>query len=277
MLGGTLALAGCHREDHTPRPTPTSMPRLPALFIGHGAPTIALDTVKAAPLVAWGRGLPKPTAILVVSAHWYRAPITIGTTERLPLIYDFGGFPRPLYEVQYPAPGAPEVAERVAALLGAGVERKPTRGLDHGVWTPLVHLYPAADVPVLQVSLPGALGSQAVLDLGRRLAPLRDEGVLLVGSGNVTHNLRAMGPETAAPASWASDFDHWTEERLAAHDVDALVAAHAQAPAFAQNHPTDEHWLPLLFTLGAAPDAEVSFPVTGFEYQNLSRRAVQLS
>ena len=251
--------------------------KLPALFVGHGAPTLALDEEKGAPLRTWGRTLPRPRAVLVVSAHWEEAPVTLGTVQTSPLVYDFYGFPEPLYGVTYPAPGAPELAGRVVDLLGTGlVDRRPERGLDHGVWTPLVHMFPDHDVPVLQLSMPSALGAKAVFGLGDRLAPLRSEGVLLVGSGNITHNLRAMGPEGRAPESWAVDFDRWVRDRLVDRDVDGLLAYRERAPAFERNHPSEDHWLPLLFTLGAASGDKASFPVEGFEHQNLSRRAVQL-
>lgn len=270
-------LAAC-RRDPGPQPRSRTMTtKLPAMFVGHGAPTLALDADKGAPLRGWGLALGKPEAVLVVSAHWEAAPVTLGTVQTAPLIYDFYGFPARLYDVRYPAPGAPDLASRVTGLLGAGeLDRSPERGLDHGVWTPLVHLFPAHDVPILQLSMPSALGADAVYGLGQRLAPLRSEGVLLIGSGNVTHNLRAIGREGSSPEGWAADFDAWVCDALTRGDVDALRAYRERAPAFAKNHPTEEHWLPLLFTLGAAPGEPAQFPVEGFEYQNLSRRSVQL-
>jgi 4,5-DOPA dioxygenase extradiol len=249
----------------------------PVLFVGHGAPTLALDRDKGAALRAWGASLARPSAVLVVSAHWEAAPVTLGATAVAPLVYDFHGFPAPLYRVEYPAPGAPELATRVARQLGeANVRHRPDRGLDHGVWTPLIHVFPDHDVPVLQLSMPSELGAARVFALGQALAPLRDEGVLLVGSGNVTHNLRALGPDGAAPQPWARELDEWVREALLSRDVDALCAYRERAPAFRLNHPTEEHWLPLLFAVGAAPAVSVRFPVEGFEYQNLSRRAVEL-
>jgi 4,5-DOPA dioxygenase extradiol len=252
--------------------------RMPVLAIGHGSPVLAIDAARGAPLREWGRSLPQPGAILVVSAHWEAAPALLGATARLPLIYDFGGFPRALYEVQYPAPGAPALAERVRELLGGRVEQDPARGLDHGVWTPLVHLYPQAAVPVLQLSLPAALGARAIFELGRRLAPLRDEGVLLIGSGNITHNLRERLAEGAPALDWALAFDTWVEASLLARDVDALLDYERRAPELRRNHPSEEHWLPLFVALGAAQlqrDA-LHFPVTGFEFGTLSRRSIQL-
>ncbi len=278
-----MALAGCRRPtESSPAPTATAAAnRAPVLFVGHGAPTIALDAAKGAPLATWGNALRtrlgKPRALVVVSAHWEVAPPTLGTVEPRRLKYDFSGFPPALYEVRYPAPGAPDVAQRAEALLGSGTRRAPTRRLDHGVWTPLVHMFPDHDVPVLQVSLPTAAGARSVFELGQRLAPLRDEGVLLMGSGNITHNLRAIARDGASPEAWAAEYDAWTRERLDAGDADALIDAPNRAPAFARNHPSLDHWLPLLFAAGAASQGgAVSYPVQGFEYGNLSRRSVQL-
>jgi 4,5-DOPA dioxygenase extradiol len=253
------------------------MARLPAIFVGHGAPTLAIDAKKGEPLATWGASLVGVRAILVVSAHWERSPPTIGTRETAPLVYDFYGFPAALNDVTYAAPGAPELADRVGSLVPAA-QRDDRRGLDHGVWTPLVHMFPRADVPILQLSLPSRLGDRGVLALGRTLAPLRDEGVLIIGSGNITHNLHAIAPEGTPPASWASDFDAWTEQMLLAHEVDALAEARVRAPAFSRNHPTADHWLPLLVAVGAASDATTPprFPVLGWELGNLSRRAVEL-
>lgn len=278
VLAGGLAAAtlGC-RGRAAPQESKPMTTRLPVAFVGHGAPTAAIDPNKSAPWAAWGRALPRPTAVLVVSAHWEGAPVRIGATRTLPLIYDFSGFPAALYALKYPAPGAPALADRVAKLLGPSAQRDPERGLDHGAWVPLLHLLPDADVPVLQVTLPLSLGAEGVFDLGRRLAPLRDEGVLLVGSGNVTHNLRAMAPDGSPPQAFAREFDQWTAEVTTRRDWDALRAYREKAPALRQNHPREEHWLPLLFAAGAAADDDrVTYPVEGFEYGNLSRRSIQL-
>ena len=256
--------------------------RMPAAFVGHGAPTVALDPDKGAAWRAWGEALPRPRGVLAVSAHWYEPRLATGTERTAPLIYDFSGFPDALYRVQYAAPGAPELAVRVHELLRArGVARVEQRGLDHGVWTPLVHMFPDADVPVLQISIPSNASWSELLDLGRALAPLRDEGVLVLGSGNATHNLRRMRPDGTAPEAFASELDAWLAETLPRHDVDGLLEAQTRAPAFRENHPTEEHFVPLLVALGAGGfgddrDARVTFPVTGFEYGNLSRRAVQI-
>lgn len=249
--------------------------RMPVAFVGHAAPTVALDPAKGAPWRNWGENLPRPRAVLVVSAHWESAPAALGTGQTLPLIYDFYGFPPALSQVKYPAPAAPPaLVARVQDLLGSAQIRED-RGWDHGVWTPLVHLLPRADVPVLQVSLPSRDGPQAAFALGARLRPLRAEGVLLLGSGNVTHNLRRMGPDPGHPQRFASEFDEWVKKTLLARQADALLDAARLAPAYRENHPTAEHWLPLVFAMGAAGDDEPQFTLEGWEYSNLSRRAVQ--
>lgn len=248
---------------------------MPVGFVGHGAPTVALDMAKGAPWQAWGAKLPTASAVLVVSAHWESAPVALGASRALPLIYDFGGFPDALYQVRYKAPAASrEVFARVAALLNKPVVNEE-RGWDHGVWTPLVHLFPQADVPVLQVSLPSALGPHGVYALGQHLAPLRREGVFLLGSGNITHNLRRIGPDGGKPEAFAAEFDEWVKQQVASGQTDALLDAEHKAPAFRMNHPTAEHWLPLLFSAGAAESSPAAFVLEGFEYSNLSRRAVQ--
>ncbi len=172
----------------------TSQERMPALYLSHGAPPLADDPVWPGELAAWAAALPRPKAILVVSAHWEEAPLALGATRTVPLVYDFWGFPEHYYRVRYEAPGAPELAESVRKLLrapGRPVQDIPDRGLDHGAYVPLVEMYPDADVPVLQVSLP-TLDPAGLMEIGRRLAPLRDEGVLIVGSGFFTHNLAAL-------------------------------------------------------------------------------------
>lgn len=168
--------------------------RMPALYLSHGAPPLADDPVWPGELAAWSAELPRPTAVLMVSAHWEEAPLALGATETVPLVYDFWGFPEHYYQVRYAAPGAPRLAESVTGLLrGAGtpVQDIPDRGLDHGAYVPLVEMFPEADIPVLQISLP-TLDPQKLMDIGRKLAPLRDEGVLIIGSGFFTHNLAAL-------------------------------------------------------------------------------------
>jgi 4,5-DOPA dioxygenase extradiol len=216
----------------------------------------------------------------MLSAHWLDKPVTLGATTPVPLVYDFYGFPAELYKTQYPSPGAPALAARVRALLGAGQTiDEPTRGLDHGAYVPLVCMYPAADVPVLQVSLP-TLDPPELFSLGRTLAPLRREGVLIVGSGFLTHNLRAMDlrPDAPVPA-WAAEFDAWTADVLARRDVDALLDYRQRAPGVQQALPTHEHFVPVIAALGAAiddPSAHPTFPIRGFTYGSATRRSLQL-
>jgi 4,5-DOPA dioxygenase extradiol len=252
-----------------------SLPR--SIFIGHGSPMLAIDDELGAPFVRWGAALGKPSAVLMVSAHWEAAPPTLGTVSTLPLIYDFGGFPAELSRVRYAAPGAPELADQVAALLvGEGVRRDPRRGLDHGVWTPLVHMYPDADVPVLQLSLPSAWGAARIFAIGQKLAALSEQGVLLAGSGNITHNLRALAPEGSATPAWAADFEAWARRALLEHDVDSLLAYKQKAPNLRMNHPTEDHWLPLFFALGAAHpgSSELRVAVDGWQLGTLSKLSV---
>jgi len=271
--------------DVTEKPEPKLAPkggghvsRAPSLFVGHGSPMRALDPEGGGDWVRWTAGFPKPKAILVVSAHFELAPITIGATTPVPLIYDFYGFPDELYAVTYAPPGAPALADDVEKRLRAigEVERDPERGLDHGSWAPLVWMYRAADVPVLTISMPTDR-PERLIAIGRALAPLRDEGVAILGSGNVTHNLGIRGGDDT-PA-WASDFDAWCTEALVKKDVDAFVTWRAKAPAPKMAHPTTEHFNPLLVALGAALDDKSStpprFPVTGFEGGSFSRRCVQ--
>jgi 4,5-DOPA dioxygenase extradiol len=244
---------------------------------------LALDRKKGADLTTWARSLPRATAILVVSAHFRERRVTLGATDRVPLIYDFGGFPDELYQMTYPCPGAPALADRVATLLAPEpVTRSAERGLDHGAWVPLRHMFPAADVPVLELSLTHRALPADVVALGRRLAPVRAEGVLLLGSGSLTHNLGRLDfDEREPPPRWATEFDAFCAESLASLDVDALCDFRNRAPSAQVAHPTDEHFLPLLFAVGAATAAgatnvRVGFPITGFELGSLSRRCVQL-
>lgn len=253
---------------------------LPVGFVGHGAPTLAIDPVKGAELSAFARSFPAPQSVLVFSAHWETRAPTIGTVQPRPLIYDFNGFPEALYRARYPAPGAPELARRVENLLRPwSVARAVDRGLDHGAWVPLVHMYPDASVPVLQVSLPGRTPGPDLLKIGAALAPLRAEGVLVLGSGSLTHNLRLSRYEDPAPPpAWAVEFDQWVESVLTRWDLDALADYRRRAPALHVAHPTEEHFLPLLIAAGAASVStpKVTFPVVGFEHRALSRRAVKM-
>ena len=281
-LAAAPLLAGCKREPAaapSERPIVSAAPasKMPVVFLAHGAPPLLDDEQWVKQLGDWAGGLPKPKAVLMVSAHWATLPAAIGATTPVPLVYDFYGFPRRYYEMTYAAPGAPELAGRVeSALQSASIPfaHLADRGLDHGAYVPLMCMYPKADVPVLQVALPG-LDPQAVFDFGRALQPLRDEGVLIIGSGFLTHNLReGFGGGTP---QWAKDFDAWAQDRLAQRDVDALIDFRNKAPAAARNHPTIEHYLPVLLSLGASPGAEkVAFPIDGFwGPTSFTKRSVQ--
>jgi len=253
--------------------------QMPAIYLGHGAPPLVDDPLWVVQLEAWARALPKPTAILVVSAHWENAPLAIGATaDAAPLTYDFYGFPDRYYRASYPSPGAPALADRVRALL-AGREQiadVPERGLDHGAYVPLTVMYPAADIPVLQISMP-SLDPQRLLAVGEALRPLRDEGVLIIGSGFLTHGLPFLRDfrYNAAPPSWSSEFDHWAATALDAGDIDSL-ASFRGAPAVRYAHPTTEHYAPLFVTLGTAESAVPVTTITGY-WMGLAKRSVQVA
>ncbi|MEU7292324.1 class III extradiol ring-cleavage dioxygenase [Streptomyces exfoliatus] len=257
-----------------------TLERMPALYLSHGAPPLADDPVWPGELAAWSADLPRPKAILMVSAHWEEAPLALGATETVPLVYDFWGFPEHYYRVRYAAPGAPALAESVRKLLrapGTPVQDIPDRGLDHGAYVPLVEMFPGADIPVLQISMP-TLDPRRLMDIGRRLAPLRDEGVLIVGSGFFTHNLAALRHTGGGVPGWSAEFDAWGREALAAHDVDALLDFAHKSPAGRLAHPRTEHFAPLFVTMGAADaagdlDAERSV-IDGF-WMGLAKRSVQ--
>ncbi|WP_367138713.1 dioxygenase [Saccharothrix sp. HUAS TT1] len=251
---------------------------MPVLYLGHGAPPLADDERWTGELRSWSATLPRPESILVVSAHWENDPLTLGATTSVPLTYDFWGFPRRYYEVTYEAPGAPELARAVTGLLDRPVARDERRGLDHGAYVPLKEMFPEADVPVLQVSMP-SLDPRELFDVGRALAPLRDQGVLIVGSGFMTHNLScvdlSVGPDYQPP-SWSAEFDDWAGRALADGDVDALLDFQRKAPAAGIAHPRTEHFAPLFVSLGASTAQEATTTVDGFWY-GLSKRSVQLS
>ena len=255
--------------------------RIPAVYLGHGAPTLVDDELWMSQLADWARVLPRPSSILVVSAHWEAAPITLGATRPVPLTYDFYGFPLRYYQTRYEAPGAPDLAARLRALMpdGEPVAQEPERGLDHGAYVPLLAMYPGADVPVLQMSMPD-LDAAHLFEVGRRLAPLRDEGVMIMGSGFLTHGLpfvrEYMAGKPGAPA-WSVEFDAWAAEALGRGDLDALFAFRERAPGMPYAHPTVEHFAPLFVTLGAAtdPDAPPDFAIDGFFY-GLAKRSFQL-
>lgn len=230
---------------------------LPTLFVSHGAPTLVHEDVAArAFLRGLGGAVSRPKAVLAVSAHWETAVPTVATTDRPETIHDFHGFPPDLYRLRYPAPGAPSLARQAAAFLtaaGLGTVEDPTRGFDHGAWVPLLLMYPDADIPAAQISIQTPLGPAHHVAVGRALAPLREQGVLVLASGGAVHNLRALRwNQDSAPAPWAAAFDAWLAERIAAGAVDDLVSYRSLAPGGNIAHPRDEHLLPLFVALGAA-------------------------
>ncbi|MBV8628373.1 MAG: dioxygenase [Paraburkholderia sp.] len=236
-----------------------SSTRLPTLFLSHGAPTLPIDpSLPSREFAALSAHLPRPKAILMLSAHWGTAQPVVSTSSAPETIHDFYGFPRQLYEIQYPAPGAPEVALRAAALLGEHGIAAATEphGLDHGAWVPMLLMFPEADVPVAQLSIQPRMDAAHHFRIGRALRALKDEGVMVIGSGQITHNLRAADfsarPEDADPR--VKEFTDWFEARLAARDIDALLDYRVQAPHAVLMHPTDEHLLPVYSALGAADD-----------------------
>ena len=258
---------------------------LPAMYYGHGAPPLLEDALWMSQLFAWTQSLPKPKNVLVVSAHWESAPLSLsGTAQGTPLVYDFGGFPQMYYEMTYESPDSSALARRVAAAMPdtEPVYEHKRRGLDHGAWVPLKVMYPDADVPVVQMSLP-THDPARLLELGRRISALRAEGTLVIGSGFLTHGLPFLTREhwsdrDAAPPGWSAEFDAWAGEALGKGDVDTLSAFRDQAPGMPYAHPTVEHFTPLFVTLGAAqtPDAPVAPTVEGF-WMGLSKRSFQVT
>lgn len=254
------------------------MKHMPTLFLSHGSPMHAVSPgVVGDAWAALGKRFPRPDAVLIASAHWETSLPMVTGNPRPETIHDFGGFPRELYEITYPAAGAPNLAARAVALLKnagitAGVDG--CRGLDHGAWVPLRWMYPNADVPVVQLAVQPARGTAHHVALGRALSPLLDENVLLIGSGHTTHNLRdwMSRREDAQPMQYAADFSRWLGATLAAHDDRALVDYRDRAPSAARAHPTEEHLLPLFIAYGAAgDDAAVERVIDGYENGALSR------
>lgn len=279
LLGG-LPLLACSTERKGKVSSPSSKPPMPVIFAAHGAPTLLDEPEWVAELASWAKAMPRPASVLMISAHWDERPVTLGATTTVPLLYDFSGFPARYYQTQYRAPGAGALAKRVRDLLGnkgVAFAEDAQRGLDHGAYVPLVAMYPAADVPVLQLSLPG-LEPQLLFELGAALAPLRDEGVLIFGSGFLTHNMR-YAFKKGIP-DWAREFDAWAADALARFDVDALLDFQKRAPAARLALPTWEHYAPVLVAVGAASQRapRVTFPITGFWLEGpFTRRSVQLA
>jgi len=223
----------------------------PPIFISHGAPSLVIDDIPARDfLLNLAPQLARPKAILVASAHWNTRSPAVSAVEQPETIYDFGGFPDELYRMRYAAPGAPELAKRVHDLVPE-VQLHATRGLDHGAWVPLKLMYPAANIPVTQLSLQTHLGPRHHYEMGLKLKPLRDEGGMLIGSGSLTHNLYEIGRADANARKAALEFADWVNEKLQANDVDALLDYRKAAPFAEYNHPTEEHFLPLFVALGA--------------------------
>ncbi len=260
------------------------MQKFPTLFISHGSPMHAINAGAAGE--AWAaltKKLPKPKAVLMVTAHWETNLPMLSGNAKPSMIYDFGGFPEALYKINYAAPGSPDVAAKAQALLKdagftAGIDG--CRGLDHGTWVPLLKMYPDADVPIVQLSVQTAMNPQHHYAVGRALAPLANDGVLIVGSGHLTHNLRdwmqTRGQTVHAP--YAQKFQRWVFDRLAAHDVDALAAYRSDAPDAVRAHPTEEHFLPLFVALGAAgADAKAERVFDGFEGSALAMDAYRFN
>ncbi len=255
-------------------------PRMPVLFLGHGNPLNALDD--NAYTRAWneiGRSIPRPRAILMVSAHWYLPGTFVTAMEHPRTIHDFGGFPRALFEVRYPAPGDPELAAHVATLLApARVRMDHAWGLDHGTWSVLRHVYPDADVPVVQLSIDELQPPSYHYELGVRLRPLRDEGVLIAASGNIVHNLHAYawGRHVQEPYDWAMRFETTARELMLARRFDPLVDYETLGDDALRSAPTPDHYLPLIYAMGAAtPDDAVTFPVEGIDGGSISMLSVR--
>jgi 4,5-DOPA dioxygenase extradiol len=254
--------------------------RMPAVFIGHGSPMEALESDSfTETLAGFGRTLGRPRAIVAASAHWEApAPLRVTASARPETIHDFGGFPDELHEFSYPAPGDPALARSIVdRLFSAGVPATidSQRGLDHGVWAPLSRLFPAADVPVVQISLPHPSDPARLLKAGAALAPLREEGVLILGTGNVTHNLRlARFPVKEAPIDeWPARFDDWMWRHLRGNDAEMLVRYRSEAPDAHLAAPTTDHIDPLFFVLGAGDGEPAQAIFEGFHFGNLSMRS----
>jgi len=259
------------------------MTRAPVLFVSHGAPTEALEVDGwTEALARFGREQPQPAAIVSISAHWVtRRTSGVTASEAPETIHDFYGFPDPLYRIQYPSPGAPALAAQIVERLeraGFPAAADPIRGLDHGTWSPLLHAWPLAEIPVVQVSLPALLPAD-LLRYGAALAPLRDEGILILGSGGAVHNLGevAFDDKERGARQWAAEFDGWVRARVAELDVAALARWRAEAPHADRAHPTTEHWDPLLVAMGARLRGDAPAVIhEGFSYATLSMRSFAL-
>jgi 4,5-DOPA dioxygenase extradiol len=251
---------------------------LPSLYLSHGAPMLFEMTGWMTQLHDWARALPKPRAILIVSAHWESAPLSISSTQPTELVYDFGGFHPMYHRMRYDTPAATELGRQVAALMpdSEPVHEHGSRGLDHGAWVPLKIMYPGADIPVLQLSMP-THDSTRLMAIGERLRTLREQGVLVIGSGYMTHGLPFIDwNDLDSVPGWSSDFDLWAADALARGDVEELARFRAAAPGMPYAHPTVEHFTPLFVTLGAAgdPSAPVTTTIEGYAL-GLAKRSFQ--
>ena len=260
--------------------SPHTSAKAPALYIGHGAPPLLDDELWGTQLSDWSAALTRPQAILIVSAHWESAPLTLSSTQdHTPLIYDFGGFAPKFYELEYKSPGAPALAARIKAIMDEPVIDQPNRGLDHGAFIPLMKMYPNADIPVLQMSIP-THDPEKLFAIGAKLAPLREEGVMIIGSGFLTHGLRYLKEFRieATPPNWSIEFDLWAKEVLERGAIDELLNYKALAPALAYAHPTVEHFAPIFIALGASSTPEIA-PTTAIDgyWMGLSKRSFQVA
>lgn len=241
--------------------------KAPVLFVSHGAPTFAIEPGALGPeLERLGKRIAGIQAVLVISPHWQTRNVKVMATPEPETMHDFGGFAPELYRLRYAAAGQPEIAARAALLLqraGFEVTLDDTRGLDHGVWVPLRHMFPDASKSVVQVSMPRDLDAKGAFDLGRALAPLRDSGVLILGSGSLTHNLYEIAARTATSARYAEEFARWVREAVIGKDTESLLSYRSGAPHAERAHPTEEHFLPLLVALGAASDADDVIAIDG--------------
>ena len=253
----------------------TTTSQAPVLFISHGAPTFAIEPGKLGPqLQALGAQLKGVRAVLVVSPHWQTQGVGVSTTASPETFHDFGGFPAQLYDLSYPASGAPDIAAQAAQLLsdaGFATTIDSRRGLDHGAWVPLMHLLPAAQIPVFQVSMPYDLNAEQAVQLGRALAPLRAEGVLILASGSMTHNLREFRQGTTQAAGYVQEFSSWVRTAVLANAVQPVIRYRTEAPHAERAHPTEEHFLPLLVAMGAQGEGDaVQLIDGGIEHGMLS-------
>ncbi|WP_409309113.1 4,5-DOPA dioxygenase extradiol [Pectobacterium sp. B1J-3] len=255
--------------------------RMPALFLGHGSPMNVLENNPYTQ--AWqtlGESLPRPKAIVAVSAHWYTRGTAVTAMEKPRTIHDFGGFPQALFDTEYPAPGSPALAEKIQQVLAPYpvTADHDQWGLDHGSWGVLIKMYPSADIPVVQLSVDGTQPAAYHYELGRKLAVLRDEGMMIVASGNVVHNLRMVKWDgNAEPYPWATSFNQFVRDNLAFHGDDHPLVNFMQHPGAALSNPTPDHYLPLLYILGSWDGEEaISIPVDGIEMGSLSMLSVQV-